>query len=615
MFKILKKERTSKIKLSFRRSLIAIIVLCWVVPISIIFIFTAISYRNEIIVKVETLIKEEMRNFTTFTEYKINESINVSKKISYDLIFENPWKKYKEGKMTGTELYRTINSSLRSRFSGDKRFVMAVFYFADDPQKLFYTARGSEIYINGYRNEVHSEALKITNQDTTQVHVMIINNKIYIIRNFYTTTNYTKFGTLVLELDQDTLFADAVLEGEARKILLYANNTDSNLIYGADNIEDLSDSTLIEKLKSEYSVNASGITNINYKKYGGYLYQLKSSDCHLAIAMVVDHTIEYAELNSLIYFMIIILLIIVPILFIILHFLSYQITKPMGKLINASKELEKGEIGAQITGEMPNEEFSYLRESFNKMSSEVKNLFDYAYTEKLARKDAKIMALQSQINPHFLNNTLEMMNWQARMAGDVTVSKMIEALGTLLDYSMDRTNRRLIRLAEELRCADAYFYIISMRFGQRLEIEKEIDEELLQIQVPQLILQPLLENAVKHGVEKVKNGIIRLKVFKEDDTFKLMVCNTGKEMTKEDEGNIYNILNQDPSKFDKNSQKRITLGIRNVNERIKLIYGDMYGLTIKAIESGETAAVITIPLEMVIEDELDSIKKYVYREL
>lgn len=93
-----------------------------------------------------------------------------------------------------------------------------------------------------------------------------------------------------------------------------------------------------------------------------------------------------------------------------------------------------------------------------------------------------------QINPHFLNNTLEIMNWQARMSGDITICKMIESLGTVLDYHMDREDKRVIRLSEELRCADAYFYIISMRFGKRLVVERKIDNGLLQAMVPQLIL-------------------------------------------------------------------------------------------------------------------------------
>lgn len=160
---------------------------------------------------------------------------------------------------------------------------------------------------------------------------------------------------------------------------------------------------------------------------------------------------------------------------------------------------------------MPNLEFQYMKESFDSMSAQVRDLFVRAYDEELARKDAQIQALQAQINPHFLNNTLEMMNWQARMSGDTVVPKMIEALGTVLDYRMNRAEVREIHLTEELQCVNAYFYIMSMRFGQRLGIEKDIDENLLYIMVPPLILQPLVENAVVHGVEVLANGAIRLK--------------------------------------------------------------------------------------------------------
>lgn len=107
-----------------------------------------------------------------------------------------------------------------------------------------------------------------------------------------------------------------------------------------------------------------------------------------------------------------------------IYFIAHHITKPMSRMIEAANKIEQGGIGMQIESNiMPNLEFDVLQDAFNHMSSEIKYLFDYAYNEKIARRDAKIKALQSQINPHFLNNTLEMMNWQARMAGDVTVSK------------------------------------------------------------------------------------------------------------------------------------------------------------------------------------------------
>lgn len=258
--------------------------------------------------------------------------------------------------------------------------------------------------------------------------------------------------------------------------------------------------------------------------------------------------------------------------------------------------MEAGEMGITVRGgEMPNLEFQYMKERFDSMSAQVKYLFDYVYDEKLARKDAQIQALQAQINPHFLNNTLEMMNWQARMSGDVIVSKMIESLGTVLDYRMNRANVKEIHLAEELQCIDAYFYIMSMRFGQRLQIEKEIDEELLYIMVPPLILQPIVENAIVHGVETVKNGVIRLKVYHDGENAYLEVRNTGKAMTKEARERIQAILEGNEEQIPKDTGRHTSIGIQNVNRRIRLVYGEEYGLTIVQDENLETVSTITIP--------------------
>ena len=253
--------------------------------------------------------------------------------------------------------------------------------------------------------------------------------------------------------------------------------------------------------------------------YKGFAEMRKYRDYTLGMAFLVEDKILYAELYNLYKVIVFVIAVAVPVLLYMIYFMKKHITDPVQVMIRASKEMEAGNLGTKIETRMPNAEFSYLRTSFNQMSRQVKCLFDYAYDEKIARKDAKIMALQAQINPHFLNNTLEMMNWQARMSGDITVCKMIEALGTVLDYRMSRDQKNLINLAEELHCADAYFYIISMRFGKRLNLEKEIDEELMQVQVPRLILQPIIENAVVHGIEQVRSGMIKIHIYHDEKTF------------------------------------------------------------------------------------------------
>jgi two-component system sensor histidine kinase YesM len=560
-----------------------------------------VSYRNDIIEKTTALMEDGLKNFTYFNAQRIDEAIDISKKTSYEQVIEKAWRKYIKGTISKSELYRQITGNLTSKFYNDNRFEIAVFYLSEEPDRIYYTKQKEANYIDIYKNEVAEAANRITVQDTSDAHVRVINGKIYIIRNLYTTTNYTKFGTLILELNKDKLI-DGIALNKNYELGFFINDTSSMITYDK-HLSEESRAGILTKLTEQYSKKSNHkIYQDKENSYTGLLYQQKYDDFHFGAVLIANEDVIFSELQDLYRVMFLIMMIIIPVFIYMIYFISHHITKPMSKMVDAAKTLEKGDIGMQIEGEsMPNTEFDVLQDSFNKMSSEIKYLFNYAYNEKLARKDAKIIALQSQINPHFLNNTLEMMNWQARMAGDVTVSKMIEALGTLLNYSMDRSNKKMINLAEELRCVDAYCYIISMRFGKRLKIEKEVDGELLQLQVPQLILQPLIENAVVHGVETVKNGTIQIKVYKEKDNAILQIINTGKNMTSEDMNRVESIL---IGQYVHNTEKDVpndspheSMGIHNVNERIKLIYGDEYGLTIKPFSEGETASTITIPLD------------------
>ncbi len=582
-------------QVSLRRRLLFMVVAFWMLPVLSIYSFMTLSYRNDIIEKTTVLMEESLKNFTFFNAQRIEEAIDASKNTSYEQIIEKAWQKYQKGYFTRTELYREITGNLTSKFYNNNRFEIAVFYLTEEPDRIYYTKQKKNNYIDIYKNEVAKEAHKISLQNTSDAQVRVINGRIYVIRNLYTLRNYTKFGTLILELDKDKLI-DGISLNRNYELAFYINDNESLISYNKQLLQE-EQSSILRKVSSYYSTQVNRkVLRVEEQIYTGLIYQQKFDDFHFGAILVADENVIYSELNRLYAVMLIIMLICIPIFIYMLYFVSHHISRPMGRMIDAARTLEKGDIGMQIAGEpMPNREFDVLQVSFNQMSSEIKYLFDYAYSEKLARKDAKIIALQSQINPHFLNNTLEMMNWQARMAGDITVSKMIEALGTLLNYSMDRSNKKMINLAEELRCVDAYCYIISMRFGKRLVIEKDVDETMLQIQVPQLILQPLIENAVVHGVETVKSGAIRIKIFKDEDRALLQIINTGKDMTEEDRKRVQRILDGKQNLEEKS--KHESLGIYNVNERIKLIYGEEYGLTIQPIGSGETASTITLPLE------------------
>lgn len=594
---------------SLNKRLLTFMILCWVFPIAVFFLSTTFSYQRGIIEKSEGLMEEELVNASAFASIRIEDAITLCQMPTYEKMCENAWRSYHKGELTQIEYLQIVNRSMKGKFYLDKRFDMYAFYSDDAEDHDMPDCFSSRIAMSrqSYMEEIQAELLGSTDPDSSYTQVKIVGGRIFIVRNLYTTTGYQKYGKMVVELNKDEVFKD-VSKNLMDNMIVFISDSDAFIDFAE---VDKADSRigLVKELKAKYDGESDKkIVKGENRRYNGYLYEEQHDNYNIGMMLLVKKSEIYSSLYELYTIVALILLLFVPVICYGVYFLRRQIKVPIDRILKASEKMEEGEIGIEVGGgKMPNSEFQYLKESFDRMSSQVKYLFDYVYDEKLARKDAQILALQAQINPHFLNNTLEMMNWQARMSGDAVVSKMIESLGTVLDYRMNRANVKEIHLAEELQCTDAYFYIMSMRFGQRLQIEKEIDDELLYILVPPLILQPIVENAIVHGVEIMKNGKIHLKIYHDEANVYLQVRNSGKEMTKEEKDRIKAILDGDDNQIPESTGKHTSIGIRNVNRRIKLVYGEEYGLSIEQSEGQITVSTITIPYRE--REKHDSLKE------
>ena len=239
------------------------------------------------------------------------------------------------------------------------------------------------------------------------------------------------------------------------------------------------------------------------------------------------------------------------------------------------KRIERG-YGYKIKEFDKNEEFGRLVDTFNHMSVSLEESFNKIYAEEIAVRDANMQeTLQAQINPHFLNNTLEIINWKARMSGNRDVSGMIESLGVMMEATMNRNNESFITIQEEMKYVEAYLYIIVQRFGSKFQFSKEVDESLLSIKIPRLIVQPLVENAVEHGGDLYGNRVGKLVISEDEKYLKIIVENNG-HMSEQDVDKVKGLLGET-----KLTSQAKNIGIRNVNLRLKLLYGEDSGLSIE----------------------------------
>ncbi|MCD7817921.1 MAG: sensor histidine kinase [Lachnospiraceae bacterium] len=255
------------------------------------------------------------------------------------------------------------------------------------------------------------------------------------------------------------------------------------------------------------------------------------------------------------------------------------ITRPITSLSDAMKRFGQGdfEVRCEAVGE---DEIAVLTNSFNQMVNDIRTLIDEAYEQEMMQQEIEMKSLQMQINPHFLYNTLDTINWIARMNGVDQIGDLTYSLGNLMRYSLSK--RDFVMIDEELKNLRNYVEIQNVSYAHRMTVSYEADPELLDTYVPKLLLQPILENAIIHGVEdKIEPALIQIRVYHEADDLYMVVEDDGVGMSQEA---IEGLLDLQPENSTKKTIRRehTSIGVNNVNRRIQKVFGPSCGLQIQS---------------------------------
>lgn len=266
---------------------------------------------------------------------------------------------------------------------------------------------------------------------------------------------------------------------------------------------------------------------------------------------------------------------------------AQQLTKPIKELKNSMKEVERGNFADACVRVTLDNEIGSLSNSFNNMTVRIQQLMEQNTYEQEQKRKSELKALRSQINPHFLYNTLDSIIWMAEGGKNREVVLMISALSKLLRQSISNDNEQIL-LEKEIEYTECYLTIQKMRYKDKLEYEIEVEPDIRKEKIINLILQPLVENAIYHGIKyKGTKGLIRIIGYGEGDHIVLKVIDDGIGMDEETVRDI----------FDKSEKRERAggVGAHNVRTRIRLYYGEEYGLYFKSSLGGGTEAVIVIP--------------------
>lgn len=251
------------------------------------------------------------------------------------------------------------------------------------------------------------------------------------------------------------------------------------------------------------------------------------------------------------------------------------------------KKVQTGDLDYYDVGmetQMSKDEAGQMHENFKKMMNQINFLIGENYKKQLLIKESEFKTLQAQVNPHFLYNTLESINWSAKIAGEKKISQMAESLGFVLRASINMKDM-LISLNEEISIVDHYITIQSYRFEERLQFTKNIADAHLTTLIPKFIIQPLVENAIRYGLQEMIGVCkIHVSVSETEETVIICVADNGPGIETEYLEKIIS-GNYQP--------KGTGIGLRNINERIKLLFGEKYGLKIDSeIGKGTTVSII-----------------------
>lgn len=379
---------------------------------------------------------------------------------------------------------------------------------------------------------------------------------------------------------------------------IFIVDNDGNVVYHPDysymyramdemyvkNIFKTDDSFIPEVLKSK---EGSFIKRVNSEQMQVTYKRFESANW--TVVGVTPYNEMMYDINKIRSFIIIIGSICLICAFIVSILISSMISKPITRLELLMEEAEKGNLDVSLEFESK-DEIGKLSKRFNNMINKIKTLMHQVVKEQEDKRKTELKALQAQINPHFLYNTLDSIIWMAEIDKDSVIT-MTDALAKLFRLSLSK-GEDTIPVEHEIEHVRNYLIIQSMRYSNKFDYEIDVEEDILKYNTLKLILQPLVENSIYHGIKnKRQKGLITIKGRRVEDRILLEVSDDGIGM---DQSMCEEILKS--HRTEQNRKGFNGVGVRNVNERIKLYYGEQYGLEYVSRPGAGTVVKIWLPI-------------------
>ena len=399
---------------------------------------------------------------------------------------------------------------------------------------------------------------------------------------FYTCSVLTPYtmenlGRVVIQVDSD------FFEDKCRKHL----STDYDIMLAADDdgviySSDENGVKLWEEKISRNIISEAPRTVYSDMLNNHMLISLKINETNWNAMIIYRYFGLYGDILWLLLFEFLLCIISVIIIFFIAHRLDEELIKPTYSLVKAMENTDDDGIAEDVMV-IDDNEFAYVFEHFNSMNARIRLLLEQNYKKQINVRDMQLNVLQSQINPHFLFNTLQSIHWMSEAGRNEDVSRMVLALSKIMEYPL-RDSAESVLLKSELEYIDKYIELIKARYEDGIVYTKNISANAEQVKVPKLIIQPFVENCIGHA--KKSGAVLHIEVKADvgkDGYLVIEVCDDGKGMSKEKLEKVKTWLNQNTM-----VENTGRIGIANVNTRIRILCGGKCGVYIESEEDKYT---------------------------
>lgn len=477
------------------------------------------------------------------------------------------------------------------------QYIDALYLYTID-HRLISSYRHAQTQKYSYPQDIFDGTMK--NNEAAVKNYVASSNRIMLISSYYNTRQETNLVRFVLKIYSPTEKSVGYLvcdvDSKALMMLLQKYRYSNGQILWLQPDEDrvmLSTDGLDGSQKAEFAQMTQQISEkgwqTNIAKFnGGKLFRTTLHKYNLAAYSLMPQQALLQNQNALTRSMIFVVLVILAVFTLLFLMISRGLTQPLTYMVRVMKQIKNGETKLRLK-KMKQDEIGILGKEFNEMLDHIEVLIANEYQAKLLADDAKYKALQAQVNPHFLYNTLDTMSGIAVSQNCHTVHLLCQALSNIFRYSLDM-HSPYAKLEDEILHIKNYMYVINVRLQNSIRVKISIDRELLQEKVPRLSLQPLVENAIQHGL-KNKRGEkqIRIIAYLHDNKLYVAVEDNGVGM---DETKINSQLENSVTEV---LQKGTSIGIDNINARVKLLFGQNYGVHVNSELGKGSQVVLSLP--------------------